>query len=65
MSETYGKIVARRYKRQYCKRKVWSEYHDWELQPEQIHLILLELKSKAAIAALINDSWTRRLPRKL
>lgn len=63
---TYGEIVAKRYKKQYCKRKDWTEMDDWEIKPKQVHLILLELKSKEAIDALLgNDSWTRRLPRKL
>ncbi len=61
---TYGKIVAKRYKKQYCKRKIWEEMDDWEIQPEQVHLILLELKSKAAINALMGTaSWTKRLPK--
>lgn len=59
---TAGERVAKRYKKQYCKRNVWKEMEDWDLQPEQIHLILLELKTKAAIDALMgNGSWTKRL----
>jgi len=60
----YGPIVAKRYKKQYCKYNKWETYQWWTIQPEQIHTILLELKSKEAILALVGDSWTRRLPRR-
>lgn len=62
---TKGKIVAARYKKQYFRKRTgWTTYSFWDMQPEQIHLILLELKSKAAIDALIgNDSWSKRLPK--
>lgn len=62
----YGPIVAKRWKRQYFKRitkreKAWAEYFNWEIQPSEIYTILLELKSKAVIEALIGPSWTRYL----
>ncbi len=61
----YGLIVAERYRKQYFKRNKWNTFVDWEIQPEQVHLILCELKSKEAINALIgNESWTKRLDRK-
>lgn len=63
---TYGKIVAKRWKRQYYdgRKKKWDMFESWEIQPEQVHTILLELKSKEAIAALLNVSWARNLPKK-
>ncbi len=60
----YGPIVAARYRKQYCKRNKWSTFPDWEIQPEQRYLILLELRSKEAIKAILNSSWTKRLPKK-
>lgn len=62
---TYGEIVAERYKRQYFKYKKWKTFEDWEMQPEQFHTILLELRSKTAIEALMGKSWTRNLPKQL
>lgn len=57
---TLGQKVAARYKGQYCKRGDWKEYEDWETQPRSMYLILIELKTKRAIDALLgNDSWTR------
>ena len=62
---TYGQIVAERYKRQYfTKSKGWTRYEDWQTQPEEYYIILLEISSKRAIAALLNESWTRYLPRR-
>lgn len=63
---TYGQIVAKRYRRQYYdgRKKKWDTFPSWgEQQPEQVYTILRELKSKAAIEALLNVSWTRRLPK--
>lgn len=60
---TYGQIVAARWKRQYFKRNKWTKYSDWENSPEQIYTVLLELRSKTAIEALLDKSWTRRLPK--
>lgn len=60
----YGPIVAKRFKSQYfSKRKGWATFPDWQIQPEQIHTILLELKSKEAIRAILDKSWTKRLPK--
>lgn len=58
---TWGKIVAKRYKKQYCKRNKWTVYPSWNRQPEECHLILLELKTKKAIKALLNISWVQHL----
>ena len=59
---TYGKIVAKRYKNQYFIKKKWLIYSEWDIQPKEYYTILLELKTKAAIEALIGKSWTRNLP---
>lgn len=65
----YGPIVAEKFKRQYIEKKKgakkvgWKTYESWEIQPEQIYLICKELKSKEAIEALLNCSWTKRLPK--
>lgn len=63
---TIGEIVAERYKKQYyTKRGGWCLYKDWQIPPEKIYIILLELKSKAAVNALMqNDSWTRYIRQK-
>ncbi|MES2355584.1 MAG: hypothetical protein V4568_14540 [Pseudomonadota bacterium] len=60
---TYGKMVAEKWKRQYYdgRTKKWKEMDMWDMQPEEYHRVLLELRSKEAINALIGDSWTRRL----
>lgn len=66
MSEkiTYGQIVAERFKKQYFKYKKWKEYDSWNIQPESMHKILLELKTKEAINILMgNNSWTKRFPK--
>lgn len=63
---TYGQIVAKRWKKQYCKRNKWFIYADWDLlQPSDYYTILLELKSKEAIRTLIGFSWVKRLPKKV
>lgn len=60
----YGPIVAKRFEKQYCKRNRWEIMKRWEIQPEQLHLILCELTSKEAINALLgNSAWTKRLPK--
>lgn len=60
----YGPIVAKRFKRQYFKKRTgWDTYEFWGTQPEQIHTILLELTTKKSIEYLIGSSWTRYLPR--
>lgn len=62
---TYGRIVAKRYKEQYFRKRTgWKNYDAWQIQPEQYHMILLELKSKEAIEALVGGSWTNRLPKR-
>lgn len=58
---SYGQQVAKRWKRQYCKRGKWTKYADWHTQPESLYVILQELKSKTAIEALLNKSWCRYL----
>jgi len=62
---TYGKIVAKRFKRQYYKKKEWATFTFWDIQPEDHYTILLELRTKKAIEALIGSSWTKNLPRKV
>jgi hypothetical protein len=57
----YGPLVAKKYKKQYFKRGKWSIYDDWDTQPEQLHLVVSELTSKAAIEVLLDKSWTRYL----
>lgn len=62
-----GEIVANEYRKQYFKRKTgsWLNFTNWEIQPEQIDLILRELESKEAIDALMgNDSWTKTRTKK-
>lgn len=64
---TYGKIVAKRWKKQYYdgRKKEWKTYPSWaNQQPESVYIVLLEIRSKAAITALINASWARRLPKR-
>jgi len=63
---TVGEVVATRYRRQYWSKKYgWRIFEGWQIQPEQIYLILLELKSKAAVDALMgSDSWTKRIPKR-
>ncbi len=63
---SYGRIVAERYRRQYYdgRTKKWDVFPDWPMQPKQYYTVLLELKSKEAIEALLNCSWVRYLPRK-
>jgi hypothetical protein len=58
----YGPIVAKRWKKQYYKRNTWNIIGGFEPQPQEIYIILLELKSKTAINALVGPSWTKRLP---
>lgn len=60
----YGPIVAKRYKNEYFKRGIWFEFKYCNLQPEQIYIILKELKTKEAIEVLVHNRWTRRLPKK-
>lgn len=62
---TYGKLVAERYKKQYCKRGKWKTYDEWDIQPERVYIILRELRTKKAIEALLNPSWTRQLDRQM
>jgi hypothetical protein len=61
---TYGQIVAKDWKKQYCKRGKWLAYADWPIQPEAYYRIIRELKSIEAIQALLNSSWVRHLKRK-
>ena len=60
--------IARRYKSQYCKYGKWRVYEDWQIQPEDIYLIMKQLRNFRSIDALVcNGSWTkhaRRLHRK-
>lgn len=61
---TYGQIVAKRFKKKYfTKKNGWQTFETWTIQPEAIYLILTELKTKRAIEALVDKSWTKRLPR--
>lgn len=60
----YIKQIANKYKRQYCKRKKWVTYDRWDIQPEKIYLIMLELKTFKTVEALTNDSWTRYYKRR-
>lgn len=50
--------IAKKYKAQYCKNKMWDEFHFWDIQPKETYLIMSELKSFAAVEALTNVSWT-------
>lgn len=61
----YGPIVAKRWRRQYFKRGKWPSYDDWDVQPEDVYAILLELRSKRAIQGLVGKSWVNRLPKKM
>lgn len=61
---TVGEKVAAKYKEQYFINVLgrWSKYENWERQPEELHSILLGLKTKQEVNTLLgNDSWTRRI----
>lgn len=56
---TIGQKVAKRYKAQYFdeKTKCWATFENWEIQPEQVYIVLRELQTEKAVAALVDKSW--------
>jgi hypothetical protein len=68
MKKTVGQVVADRIKEQYFDRKggKWATTEPWTLQPEQLYIVLQEVKSVEAIKALgVDGSWLRRLPKEV
>jgi hypothetical protein len=56
---TIGQKVAKIFKAQYFSNesKRWDTFKGWQIQPEQIYTVLLELHTEEAVAALVDKSW--------
>lgn len=63
---TIGNFVAAKFKKQYFRYISWDRFDSWDIQPEDVYLILKQLRTKKAINALMgNNSWTKRLPKEV